>query len=241
MKINKAIMSSNDDPMYLDFWEPVSKVWKEKFNIEPVLVFIGDDETPIDETYGTVIRFKPIDSIPVYLQTLWVRYWIPSQFPNDISIISDIDMFPLSKFYFIEQLESIDDNQYVHINPVVASYGTLPSCYHIAKGSVYKNVLELHDTWEESITFLNNLQLGKDPGGNLTGRNKWFADEEHSSMLVLQKNPILINRLADRRIDRSNWKYDPSKVISGEYYDSHSIRPYKENKEEIDKLISLIS
>jgi hypothetical protein len=40
------------------------------------------------------------------------------------------------------------------------------------------------------------------------------------------------------RIDRTDWNYDIEKVKSGYYYDSHSIRPYKQHKEAIDKLIN---
>jgi len=36
MKIDKAIMSSDDNPLYLDFWQSVSKVWKLKFDIESI-------------------------------------------------------------------------------------------------------------------------------------------------------------------------------------------------------------
>ena len=42
MKLDKVIMSCNDNPYYSDFWPLVSKVWKEKIGIDPVLVYVGD-------------------------------------------------------------------------------------------------------------------------------------------------------------------------------------------------------
>ena len=45
MKINYVLMGSNQNPMYLDFWPIVSKIWKENFNIIPVLGLIGNEES----------------------------------------------------------------------------------------------------------------------------------------------------------------------------------------------------
>lgn len=247
MKIDYALMASNNDPLYLDFWPIVSKLWKEKFNITPVLYYIDDNHNvEIDETYGEVIKLKPIPKIPVYLQCLWVRYWGFVNYPNDVCIISDIDMLPLSKEYFIDSISNIDDDKYVHLNPCFKSYGTLPSCYHICRGSKFKEILELHDNWEDSITFLNNLDLGRNPGN---GNNKWFSDEEYSSNKIFDYKTnkpdevIFLDRDGGqngRRIDRSDWAYNIEYVKNNYYYDSHSIRPYHMFKDEIDKLVDLV-
>ena len=70
---------------------------------------------------------------------------------------------------------------YVHLNPCVETYGTLPSCYHIGKGKTFKEILELHDNWEDSLKYLYSLNAGRDPGGQLSGKDQWFADEKYSS------------------------------------------------------------
>ena len=246
MKINKVILSSDSNILYIDFWESVSKVWKEKFNIDPILLLVSNDNIDMDQTYGKVLRFNIIEELPIYLQTLWIRYWATSLFEDDICIISDIDMYPLSKQYFIDQIKDIDDDKYVHINPCYQSYGTLPSCYHIAKGSLYKEILNLHDKWEDSINHLFNLNIGRDPGGVLSSKNHWFADEIYSSNKIFnykEENPDKIKflyREEGRRIDRSSWFYDEDKLSEGWYYDSHSIRPYDRYEELIQKMISKI-
>ena len=62
MKIDKVIMSCDDKRYYLDFWPLVSKVWKQKFNIHPVLILFGDKkELNVSEEFGTVIEFKTLD------------------------------------------------------------------------------------------------------------------------------------------------------------------------------------
>jgi len=250
MKIEYAIMSSDSNNLYLDFWGPVSKIWKNKFNITPVLYYIDDNQTlEIDETYGKVVRLKPIDGIPIYLQCLWVRYWAFSNFLDNVCILSDIDMLPMSKKYFIDKISKINEDKYVHLNPCISSYGMIPSCYHVSKGKKFKEILNLHDNWEDSINYLHSLNIGNSPGDNLSGKNFWFSDERFSSNKILEyKNSfpdeiILLEREGGQngfRIDRGGWGYESNLVNQDYYFDSHSIRPYKEHKKEIDNLINLL-
>lgn len=241
MRIDKCIMSSDENPLYSDFWEPVSKIWKKKFGITPVLIYFGDEK--MSEQYGEVIKFDKIDDIPISLQALWVRYYYPSQEPEKTWIISDIDMLPISLYYFSEKIRFINPDKYVHINPCISSYGLIPSCYHIAKGSKFKEVLELPDDWEESLRQVVNSGFGSTVNGNPL----WFADEQYATHKILNyKNKddiVLIPREGGQnghRIDRPNWRYNPDQVKSGDYFDSHSIRPYSKHKAEIDKLVELI-
>jgi len=250
MKIKYSIMSSNSNPLYLDFWPIVSRIWLKKFNITPILYYIDENhDIEIDETYGIVKRLKPVETIPTYLQCLWVRYWCFSEYPNDVCIISDIDMFPLSQKYFIDSISGIKD-KYVHLNPCIDSYGTLPSCYHVSKGSLFSEILELDNSFDVSVKKLNGLNIGDNPGGLLKGNNQWFSDERFSSKKILnykKENPNSILFLPrergqnGRRVDRSNWQYDPRKLSEGYYYDSHSIRPYSRYKTEIDGMLNHIS
>jgi hypothetical protein len=246
MRIQKVIHSSNNNPLYLDFWPVVSKIWSVYFNVEPILLYINDStidaKVKIDNSYGSVIEFKPVDNIPISLQTLWIRYWYPINEPDTTFMISDIDMIPLSKFYFIENITEFTDNQYVHINPCLESYGLIPSCYHIAKGHMFQNILELSNNFSEDLNKLESF----DKSNPTTG---WFNDEKYATHQILSKiqngnsNIQLKPRLHGqngRRIDRSNWSYDPRLVPQDYYFDSHSIRPYSKYSSEINSLCNLL-
>jgi len=247
MKPDLAIHSSDSNPYYLDFWPLVSRIWKLKFGITPLLVYIDDNhDIPIDETYGIVIKMKPIPDIPKYLQCLWVRYWIPSQYPNKISILSDIDMFPISKRYFLSRILSFPDDVYVHLNPA----STFPSCYHIAKGSLFKKVLDLPDKWEDSIRVLEAAAVHGD-GHSIPGvddpMTKWGWDEVYATKKIngIADKSIfrMIPRLpSDSRLDRNEWRCNIEDLRNEMYVDCHSIRPYSEpaNKIQIDLLIRII-
>lgn len=251
MKIDKVILSSDSNPMYLNFWPIVSKIWKIKFNIDPVLLYIDEDHSiSINEEYGKVIKIKPINNIPVYLQNLWIRFWYPSQELNKIWIISDIDMLPISKKYFINNCENISNDAYIHLNPCLdINGGSLPACYHVAKGYSFKEVLNLHEKWDDSINEIYNSKTGKDHGGHLAGKTRWGADEIYSTIKILnyqKTNPDKIKFIqrgknnSDLRIDRSNWNYNEKLIKTDLYADSHSIRPYDTYKKEIDHLCKLI-
>jgi hypothetical protein len=70
------------------------------------LIYIDNADSYLSEEFGRVIRIKPVANIPIGVQNQIVRFWIPILFPEQVCIISDIDMFPLSSNYFL----NIDKN-----------------------------------------------------------------------------------------------------------------------------------
>lgn len=244
MKIDLAIHSSDSNPFYLDFWPIVSKIWKVKFGVTPLLVYIDENHTiPIDTTYGIVLKLKPVPDIPVPFQCLWVRYWIPSQYPDKVSIISDIDMLPISRPYFLGNIESLPDDKYIHLNP---HSDNMPSCYHVAKGYMFTKVLDLPETWPESVKRVSEFSNGYNHTLNDgTVIQQWGVDEAYATYkLKAYHDPsifIMIGRANTyARIDRHEWKYNPTDIYRDLYADSHSIRPYSQHKIEIDKLVEFI-
>lgn len=248
MKIELVIHSSDSNPMYLDFWPLVSKVWNIRFGLRPLLVYIDEDHTiPIDTTYGDVLKLTPIPNIPVYLQCLWIRYWIPSQYPDRVCMISDIDMFPISKPYFVDTIKDVPDDKYVHLH-TCSDY--LPSCYHVAKGYRFKQVLSLHDTWEESMRMIHTQKVNPNDYNAsiefLKDKPQWGIDEEYATKCVRtypDRSIFVFVKRNHGRIDRSDWKWTEEEVMADKYADSHSIRPYRdpENRHRIHVLVNYLT
>lgn len=243
MKIHKVIMSSDDNPVYLDFWEIVSGIWKEIFEIQPVLLYFGNKNP--STKYGEVILF-PKDNYSVPLKTLWSRYWFPQNEPETIFMISDIDMIPLSKYYFIDQLMEIDDDKYVHL---VGNHRPLPSCYHIAKGKNFSKVLNLPQKFEDTLDMIIKTNIGGAYNIPFSENieNQWGSDEIYATnkiefeMSRQTDKFIMIDRnLNKNRLDRMNWEYSEVDILNHKFYDCHSIRPYLKFKNEIDNLISFL-
>ena len=250
MKIDKVILSCNCDPFYLDFWPSVSKVWKQKFNITPVLYLIHDNSTvTVSETYGQVIYAKPLDGVPMHIQSQCVRYWFPVTELDTTWITSDIDMFPMSRKYFVDSIASVPDDKYVHLN--ANKIGAFPCCYNIAKGSTFREVLNLPNSYEQYLEDTNwkNFQNGHNNGNKYF--DHWGVDEGYPNKLMMnyvdKSRFVLIPRhdrpggegSAGYRIDRINGFTWNSSLVHNDYYiDAHSIRPYSQHKNIIDSLVA---
>jgi hypothetical protein len=248
MKIEKVIHASNDEPFYLDFWPIVSKIWKLKFNIQPILLYFGENK--IDETYGQVIKMKSVKGIPINTQCQVSRYWIPATEPNTTWMTSDIDMFPISKEYFVKQLENIPEDKFVNIN--CNKRDIYPNihyscCYNIAKGKTFSEILKLAPDWVDFINtkFWQNNNHDHKPDGLDKVCSHWGADEMWSSLMINnfydQDKIVRLYRNGNqsyKRIDRLNWNWNDNKF--SEYIDCHSIRPYDKHKKSIDSLVKKI-
>jgi hypothetical protein len=152
MRIDKAIHASDDKEFYLDFWPIVSKIWRKKFNIEPVLLYFGNGSP--SEEFGTVIKMPIIPGVPVNTQCQISRYWIPKTDMDAVWMTSDIDMLPISRNYFSDWLSDLPDDKWVHLNSDPGEtypHITYLCCYNVARGRTFQEILELPDTFEEFV------------------------------------------------------------------------------------------
>lgn len=246
MKIVKAIVSSDSNPTYLDFWDIISKMWKLKFGIEPVLLYFGDNVGDISSKYGEVIHMKTLDGIPVSTQAQCARIWYAGQCGDEVVITSDIDMIPLSPKYYVDSIAHVSDDKFVNLNPL-NNHTYFPMCYNVGKSSTLKEVLNIDDDWEIFMTKLIKWADGPNCEDHYGMGNYWSLDETWTSDNVNAYKSINRDRIHPinrpngvngYRIDRPTWGYDIDLVKQDYYYDSHSVRPYLSHKETIDTLVS---
>lgn len=239
MNIDLAIMSSDDNALYLDFWPIVSKLWKKRFNITPILLHFGTKD--VSTEYGQVIRPSIQPDVPLYLQCTCSRLWYTCYMPaGKTAIVSDIDMLPLSPWYFQKQIAEVSNDVYVHLNPCIETYGHLAMCYNVAQGSVYQDVLKLPSDWVAAARFFKSV---KPIRGHTAERPLWFVDEtiltervlkySGKSRIVLLKRPGGQN---GHRIDRPHCNFDRALLKKGDYYDCHSVRPFEQHKDLIREI-----
>jgi hypothetical protein len=236
MKINYVLMGSNNNPLYLDFWPIVSKVWREVFNITPVLGLISDEETNIyNDGNGLVIKLKSIEGFDDGLLSQLVRLYLP-KFLEGNCIISDIDMIPLSKKYFIEDLNEYSDNDFIIMSshhPQTIDTNQYPMCYVVGNDKIFKELFTLEDDW---ISFIKKIP-----------HQGWFTDQLYLYNTINENNnftykfPQRNGGFVSNRIDRIKWEYDVDELKKGYYIDSHLLRPYNDYSEEINKLINYIN
>lgn len=235
MKIDYALVGSNSNPMYLDFWPVVSKVWKTVFNVTPVLGLItNDNEEIVKDEYGIIIKLNPVDGYSDSLLSQLVRLYLP-KYLNGNCIISDIDMIPLSKKYFIDNLIEFSDDDFIIMSshhPQTNGTNQYPMCYVVGNDKIYKELFSLDDSWTNFIQKIPN--------------NGWYTDQTHlfniinSNKQFNYKFPKRDGDFINDRIDRALWGYNVDKLKNGDYVDCHSLRPYNEYKNEINNLINLL-
>lgn len=234
MKIKYAIHGSNNNPLYLDFWPVVSRVWKEKFNIMPVLGLVGSEESDLyDDGNGLVVKVKINESQDSSLSSQIVRMYI-TKYLDGVSIISDIDMIPLSKKYFIDQFDNFSDQDVLVLSshhPQTSKINQYPMCYVAGESKTLSNIFNSNVTWDEFYS-----QVPK---------KGWTSDQvylyERISNYGKEKIKFPYRSFVNDRIDRSFWSYDLVKFINQEYIDCHSLRPYYQYKKQIDDLVSIIN
>tara|TARA_R110002110_G_scaffold401131_1_gene617885 strand:+ start:1260 stop:2039 length:780 start_codon:yes stop_codon:yes gene_type:complete len=257
MKIDVVTLSTNDNPMYYDFWEPLSKLWKTKFNIHPVLVYCGEEVVSMSEEYGDVHYVPAVSGVDEFFPSTWGRFWIAKEYPDKICMTGDIDMAPISHDFFRESVASLDEGIYTHLNCDAYGFGnpnhwrehnqTLPAYYHVAKGSIFDEVYKF-DAWEDEIKKVFSYEyprFAKSSEPHLQQASKWCLDELYSTMKLREYEnnggKVETRLLHKPRLDRISWSYQEDDIIEGTYRDSHLLRPYSIHKKEIDKVLELIS
>ncbi len=242
--MNKVIMSCDDNPYYLDFWPLVSKIWKDYVDITPVLIHVGHKE--VSSEYGEVHTITPNEELPLHTQAQLARLWFPKEEPNVTWITSDIDMFPMSKNYWQEVINVSSSYDWTNLN---SDGDYFPICYHVAKGNLFGEVLELNNSFSDYVSkILSEVEEASYhtlENWNGPELSKWDIDEIHSSKRIVSfrnsggivHQPI---RPPHRRIDRLYWEYDVNLVCQGYYIDCHSLRPFEKFKTSIIELLNLL-
>lgn len=234
LKLDRVVLACDSNPLYIQFWPIVARAWSQLIGVRPTLALIAGPEIHVDETLGDVIRFDPIPGVPNSLYAQAVRLLLPALFKDEVSIISDIDMIPLSKSYFCNSIKHIRDDQFVvYKNKAYPDdYGQFPMCYNAAKGSTFRDIFgvkTIHDI-PRLITEWHALNWG------------WNTDEKvlHTKLCAwpwYRTRCVKLGHTVARRIDRLAWGYEKGLLKTGFYVDAHCVRPYLLYKKQIDKLL----
>ena len=135
MKLEYAVVSSNSNPEYLDFWPYVAKAWKNLIGLEPVLLYIDNSEPPAwVHEHGKVYYLVARSDWDIVQQSQCIRFWAANILDKPF-IISDMDMLPISKDYYINHAEYIGDAGLISYSSDIIKYRwyrtnpQYPMCY----------------------------------------------------------------------------------------------------------------
>jgi len=266
MRIDRVILSSNDNINYYPFWNPLSKVYKENFNIQPTLIWFGIEEDidrlGLSREYGDIIIQEPNPKYQIGWQTTWGCFYYTKFFPNEVCTTMGIDQVPLSDIFLKQMISDATDDEYVTLiddayNPIYWANpnGTSPSAYHIAKGIIFNNIYQFEPDFLSEVDKLYNTKVERDYDPNdafwASGEGKWGMDESYTSKKLRDYRDSggkihcysSFKKLAERRIECYRvieTPYDDEKLTTGYYSESHLCRPYTNHVDYISRMISLI-
>lgn len=199
----------------------------------PTLALIAEDDASIDTTFGDVIRFAPLRGVPLSLQAQAIRLLLPVLFPEDGCMISDIDMIPISRDYFLDGAAVCPDDAFlVYRDQAEGCIGKrYPMCYVAAKGAVFASLFQISsgDQIPEILEEWANRGYG------------WNTDELilYASVNDWEKRGGHVVRLGHEtfgRLDRGSWTFDFGGLDLSQYIDCHCPRPYSAYRDSIDRI-----
>jgi len=235
MKIDYAIVSTNENQLYYEFWPIVKKLWFHSIGIKPILVKIGNKDDITEYQDCIIHEIKKVDDIDTGFQSQISRMYVTKYYEDKVCITSDIDMFPLSKKYFVNNLLPYDiDSIILMSSDAYGGIGRYPICYNVGLGKTFTDIMHFDDKFSDYCNRMINLNLGWDCDEIYFGR---MVDSYKQQEKVVKLQRGWINYIAVGRVDRAKWTYNLNDLKMGIYIDSHSLRPYSQYKEEIHKLI----
>jgi hypothetical protein len=243
MKIDYAIVSSNSNPEYLDFWPFVAKAWR-KIGITPILVFLykKGEEVLFDslKEHGDILPLPVLPSWDIVNQAQTSRLYAATKIKG-VNLISDIDMLPISEGYYKNSVAEIEDVCLVSYTADVINTGfylripQYPMCYLAAHNSTFKEIIGDYE-WEEFVISFMKERMG------------YGSDQRvfYKRLMNWGDNPTRFVKLkrgweagrAFNRLDKVKWEWGERELENGELFDCHMPRPYSKNKGILDPLFN---
>ena len=257
MKVERIIVSSNNNATYYPFWNIISEVYSKNFGIKSTLMWHGLESDisnyDISDKYGDIITLPIHPEYQVPWQTTWGYFYGTKFYPNEVCMILGIDEILLSNF-FNSFIKDIDPDVYVTLidDAYLPSHwqnpgGTSPTAYHIAKGKIFNEVYKFNNNF---LLEIEKVYKSKDSFWS-TGKDKWGIDESYSSKRLRKykdsKGKITsfskFSFLQERRINchrNQEVPYDINLLQKGFYSEIHCCRPYLNHKNYLDTLVKNI-
>lgn len=231
MKLGAVIASSDLNPMYSDFIPFFIKAWLTLFpEINVIVVLIADFIPEHLLEYEKYINlFKPLVNIHTAYQAQMIRLLYPRDINcNEGVLITDIDMIPMNKSYYVDSISNISDDAFVSYRDVLYPK-QLAMCYIIASSNTWTSVIGNEPTEVLLKKYYNNKYDG------IPGSIGWYSDQEilvnaydiyKGEKIMLNDKFTGFNRL--NRIEENSFnKYKlTNSILKKEYSDYHCLKPY---------------
>jgi hypothetical protein len=254
LELTHAIVASDLNPLYLDFWPLVRRAWAEVAGLEAVLVLIAarDDVPEALRNDPQVHVVEPLDGVHTALQAQCIRLLYPALLANAAGIItSDADMVPMNRRYFHRPASQVGANHFLAYRDVYLASREVTMCYVAAApdtwgdafdiGTVGDVVRRLAD-WAEAVEYagqhggegwVTDQQLLYQTLVEFGARTRrvWIADDHYTGYRRLERAKLL------RQGELT--PHDERLILDGAYSDFHCVQPYAQFRHLNDSPVEL--
>jgi len=250
MKIDFVLTAGNIHPHYTRLFPLVYKVWKERFNLDCYLILIADNIPDyLIDLKDFIILWKHNKNLKDSYLSQVIRILYPALYPDKNILITDLDIFPIKKSYFIEPIENMDEDKFIAYTDRSLKQNMINVCYNVAKGITWANIFNIkteQDIINRLDEWYNEEYTGKK---NCPG---WYTDQEklyeyvlkynEDKVIFLKDKEIGYNRLNNRQVNKVYIVNNFEEICSNinKYNDIHAIKPYRKIKWYLNKLVESI-
>lgn len=254
MKIDIVLTSCNLNNYYLNLYPYVYKIWKERFGLDLHLILISDTiPDNLIEYEKFIILFKPINKINTTYIAQVIRILYPCLFDDLNILITDIDIFPISKEYFLTSIENYPNDKFIAYTNRYIKNNMIAICYNIANSNIWKKIFNINNVHDINNILILNYNEKYTGTKNCEG---WYLDQQllYKYIMDYKKNNIeqviFLNDIdiGYKRLDGKSAnklleiKKNQSCILENihTYSDFHIIRNYNSNLELFENIIQSI-
>lgn len=248
MKLSGVLVACNENTHYLDFWPVVKEAWWRVAKLPCFMVYVGEYLPDHLKNDKAVIFFKAIDSWPTATQAQVIRLLYPALLNTDGAImLSDMDMIPLQKDFFIKGFEQFSPTQFVSLRGIDENKKQIYMCYVGATPKVWSEMFHIKTVDDVRTRLIKYSKQYQSNGKH--GSVGWCSDQIELYNVVKATTPDKIGLVPWTqqipRVDRlGEYQYNQYKVEieealqKGIIVDYH-MPPYTENKDIINEILNI--
>lgn len=264
---DRVILSTNENPKYIEFWPLIPRAWRKLFGVEVSLAFLTErsEHDPLVARMrddGEVVLFKPLDmsmGIPQPNNTKVLRLILASSMGAEVCLLNDIDMMPLQRGYTEARTRERRPEELLCVGKDFyrgsRADGKFPMPYLTTEGSTFHELVNPQSlTYEDLVRSWIGTRIFDDQEDiALTIHHEHadcFSDESLLRVLIHRwKERVGADRLryvdsglagSPAYLNRADWNLDLAELAQGAYVQAHLPRPLSSAPHLVDPLIDYV-
>lgn len=147
MRLSSCLVASDLNPLYLDFFPAVHKVWTEVVGVNVKLALVADAiPASLKAWADDIVLFPPLLGVSTAFQAQCIRLLYPALMEAEANggavIISDMDMIPMCRRYYADTIAGFSDDTFVVYrgNVLIHDSAQIAMCYNAARPAVWAEI-----------------------------------------------------------------------------------------------------